>query len=51
MNYLKGFIKRGLFEVNGRPIEEVIVAREFDDDDDDDWGDWGNFEGAGEAVK
>ena len=40
--------------MNGRPIEEVIVAREFDEDDeddDDDWRDWGNFEGAGESVE
>lgn len=49
--------EKGLFEVNGRPIEEVIVAREFDEDDDDwdDWGDFGdfgsNFEGAGESVE
>lgn len=46
--------EKGLSEVNGRPIEEVIVAREFDendDDDDDDWRDWGNFEGAGESVE
>lgn len=48
---LEGLYQKGLFEVNGRPIEEVIVAREFDDDDDDDWGDWGNFEGAGESVE
>lgn len=48
---LEGLHEKGLFEVNGRPIEEVIVAREFDDDDDDDWGDWGNFEGAGESVE
>ena len=45
---LEGLYQKGLFEVNGRPIEEVIVAREFDDDDDDDWG---NFEGAGESVE
>lgn len=48
---LEGLYQKGLFEVNGRPIEEVIVAREFDDDDDDDWGDCGNFEGAGESVE
>lgn len=50
---LEGLYQKGLFEVNGRPIEEVIVAREFDDDDDDDddWRDWGNFEGAGESVE
>ena len=48
---LEGLYQKGLFEVNGRPIEEVIVAREFDDDDDDDLGDWGNFEGAGESVE
>lgn len=48
---LEGLYQKGLFEVNGRPIEEVIVAREFDDDDDDDWGDWGNFEGVGESVE
>lgn len=48
---LEGLREKGLFEVNGRPIEEVIVAREFDEDDDDDWGDWGNFEGAGESVE
>ena len=48
---LEGLYQKGLFELNGRPIEEVIVAREFDDDDDDDWGDWGNFEGAGESVE
>lgn len=48
---LEGLRKKGLSEVNGRPIEEVIVAREFDEDDDDDWGDWGNFEGAGESVE
>lgn len=48
---LEGLHEKGLFEVNGRPIEEVIVAREFDEDDDDDWGDWGNFEGAGESVE
>lgn len=48
---LEGIREKGLFEVNGRPIEEVIVAREFDEDDDDDWGDWGNFEGAGESVE
>ena len=47
---LEGLHEKGLFEVNGRPIEEVIVAREFDEDDDD-WGDWGNFEGAGESVE
>ena len=48
---LEGLYQKGLFEVNGRPIEEVIVAREFDEDDDDDWRDWGNFEGAGESVE
>lgn len=48
---LEGLYQKGLFEVNGRPIEEVIVAREFDEDDDDDWGDWDNFEGAGESVE
>lgn len=51
---LEGLHEKGLFEVNGRPIEEVIVAREFDEDDeddDDDWRDWGNFEGAGESVE
>ena len=49
---LEGLHEKGLFEVNGRPIEEVIVAREFDEDDDDDWGDFGpNFEGAGESVE
>lgn len=48
---LEGLREKGLSEVNGRPIEEVIVAREFDDDDDDDWGDWGNFEGTGESVE
>ena len=49
---LEGLHEEGLFEVNGRPIEEVIVAREFDEDDDDDWGDWdSNFEGAGESVE
>lgn len=48
---LEGLREKGLSEVNGRPIEEVIVAREFDEDDDDDWDDWGNFEGAGESVE
>ena len=48
---LEGLRKKGLSEVNGRPIEEVIVAREFDEDDEDDWRDWGNFEGAGESVE
>ena len=49
---LEGLHEKGLFEVNGRPIEEVIVAREFDEDDDDDWGDWdANFEGAGESIE
>lgn len=48
---LEGLYQKGLFDVNGRPIEEVIVAREFDEDDDDDWRDWGNFEGAGESVE
>lgn len=48
---LEGLYQKGLFEVNGRPIEEVIVAREFDEDDDD-WGDFGaNFEVAGESVE
>ena len=52
---LEGLREKGLFEVNGRPIEEVIVAREFYEDDDDDWGDFGDFspsfEGAGESVE
>lgn len=48
---LEGLREKGLSEVNGRPIEEVIVAREFDEDDDDDWDDWGDFEGAGESVE
>ena len=52
---LEGLHEEGLFEVNGRPIEEVIVAREFDEDDDDDWGDFGDFspsfEGASESVE
>lgn len=49
---LEGLREKGLSEVNGRPIEEVIVAREFDEDDDDDWGDWdANFEGAGESIE
>lgn len=49
---LEGLHKKGLFEVNGRPIEEVIVAREFDEDDDDDWEDWdSSFEGAGESIE
>ena len=48
---LEGLREKGLFEVNGRPIEEVIVAREFDEDDDDDWDDWGDFEGVGESVE
>ena len=49
---LEGLHEKGLFEVNGRPIEEVIVAREFDEDDDDDWDDWGSsFEGAGESIE
>ena len=52
---LEGLHEKGLFEVNGRPIEEMIVAREFDEDDDDDWGDFGDFstsfEGAGESVE
>ena len=48
---LEGLREKGLSEVNGRPIEEMIVAREFDEDDDDDWDDWGNFEGAGESVE
>lgn len=52
---LEGLYQKGLFKVNGRPIEEVIVAREFDEDDDDDWGDFGDFspsfEGAGESIE
>lgn len=49
---LEGLREKGLSEVNGRPIEEVIVAREFDEDDDDDWRDWGSsFEGAGESIE
>lgn len=49
---LEGLHEKGLSEVNGRPIEEVIVAREFDEDDDDDWEDWdSNFEGAGESIE
>ena len=52
---LEGLHEKGLFEVNGRPIEEIIVAREFDEDDDDDWDDFGDFspsfEGAGESVE
>lgn len=49
---LEGLHEKGLFEVNGRPIEEVIVAREFNEDDDDDWEDWdSNFEGAGESIE
>lgn len=48
---LEGLREKGLSEVNGRPIEEVIVAREFDEDDEDDWDDWGDFEGAGESVE
>ena len=50
---LEGLREKGLSEVNGRPIEEVIVAREFNDDDDwDDWDDFGpNFEGEGESVE
>ena len=49
---LEGPHQQGLFEVNGRPIEEVIVAREFDEDDDDDWEDWdSSFEGAGESIE
>lgn len=48
---LEGLHQKEFFEVNGRPIEEMIVAREFDEDDDDDWDDWGNFEGAGESVE
>lgn len=49
---LEGLREKGLSEVNGRPIEEVIVAREFDEDDDDDWEDWdSNFEGAGESIE
>ena len=50
---LEGLYQKGLSEVNGRPIEEVILAREFDDDDD--WGGWDdfgpNFEGEGESVE
>ena len=49
---LEGLYQKGLFKVNGRPIEEVIVAREFDEDDDDDWDDWGSsFEGASESIE
>lgn len=49
---LEGLHEKGLFEVNGRPIEEVIVAREFYEDDDDDWEDWdSSFEGAGESIE
>ena len=52
---LEGLREKGLSEVNGRPIEEVIVAREFDEDDeddDDDWEDWdSSFEGAGESIE
>ena len=50
---LEGLYQKGLSEVNGRPIEEVILAREFDDDDDwDGWDDFGpNFEGEGESVE
>ena len=52
---LEGLREKEISEVNGRPIEEVIVAREFDEDDDDDWDDWDdfspNFEGAGESVE
>lgn len=49
---LEGLYQKGLFEVKGRPIEEVIVAREFDEDDDDDWDDWdSSFEGAGESIE
>lgn len=48
---LEGLREKGLSEVNGRLIEEVIVAREFDEDDDDDLDDWGNLEGAGESVE
>ena len=49
---LEGLHKKGLFEVNGRPIEEVVVAREFNEDDDDDWDDWGpTFDGASESVE
>ena len=49
---LEGLHQKGLFEVNGRPIEEVIVAREFNEDDDDDWDDWdSSFEGAGESIE
>lgn len=47
--------EKGLSEVNGRPIEEMIVAREFDEDDDDNWDDFGDFspsfEGEGESVE
>ncbi|MBB1544181.1 hypothetical protein HG451_001120 [Candidatus Saccharibacteria bacterium] len=50
---LEGLYQKGLSEVNGRPIEEVILAREFDDDDDwDGWDDFGpNFEGEGVSVE
>lgn len=49
---LEGLHQKGFFEVNGRPIEEMIVAREFDEDDDDDWDDWdSSFEGAGESIE
>lgn len=49
---LEGLREKGLSEVNGRPIEEVIVAREFDEDDEDDWEDWdSSFEGAGESIE
>ena len=49
---LEGLREKGLSEVNGRPIEEVIVAREFNEDDDDDWDDWdSSFEGAGESIE
>ena len=52
---LEGLHEKGLFEVNGRPIEEMIVAREFDEDDDDNWDDFGDFspsfEGEGESVE
>ena len=48
---LEGLHEKGLFEVNGRPIEEIIVARDFDEDDDD-WDDWdSSFEGAGESIE
>lgn len=49
---LEGLREKGLSEVNGRLIEEVIVAREFDEDDDDDWEDFSpSFEGVGESIE